>query len=61
MLNTIFTAIDIDGDTLAVDKYGPQQWAVTVAGEDGHRTVILSEDDIARLTEVLAKITPIHH
>jgi hypothetical protein len=55
----IFTATDCDGDTLAVEAYGPGQWAVTVAGEDGHRTVILSDDDVARLTEVLATIAPI--
>jgi hypothetical protein len=57
----IFSVTDIDGDTLAVEAYGPNQWTFTVAGEDGHRSVILSDDDIARLTEALAQIAPIHH
>jgi hypothetical protein len=56
----IFTASDTDGDTLAIESYGPGQYAFTVAGEDGHRTVLLSDDDIARLTELLAAIAPIH-
>jgi hypothetical protein len=50
----IFTATDCDGDKLAVEAYGPGQWAFTVAGEDGHRTVLLSDDDVARLTGVLS-------
>jgi hypothetical protein len=49
----IFTATDRDGDKLVIENYGPGQWAFTVAGEDGHRTVLLNEDDIERLTGVL--------
>ena len=56
----IFTATDADGDKLAVEEYGPGQWVFTTAGEDGHRSVILSDDDLARLSEALAQIAPIH-
>ena len=56
----LFTATDKDGDTLNVEEYGPGQWLIEVIGEDGYRQVLLSEDDIARLTEALAQITPIH-
>jgi hypothetical protein len=56
----IFSATDTDGDTLAIESFGPSQYAFTVAGEDGHRTVLLSDDDVARLTELLATIAPIH-
>ena len=57
---SIYTTTDTDGDTLNIEEYGPGQWIIEVSGEDGHRQVLLSEDDIARLTEALAQITPIH-
>jgi hypothetical protein len=58
----LFTSTDTDGDTLMVAncESGLRQYTVTVSGEDGHRTVILSEDDLARLTEALAQITPVY-
>jgi hypothetical protein len=56
----IFTTTDIDGDTLTVTTETDDFLTITVGGEDGHRSVYLTEDDVARLTEALAQITPIH-
>lgn len=49
----IFTATDSDGDKLQVEGYGPGLLAFVVAGEDGHRTAILTLEDAARLAEVI--------
>ena len=47
---TIYTATDIDGDTLTIERNDEGILTATITGEDGHRTVILTADDLNRLS-----------
>ena len=48
----LFTATDTDGDTITIERNDGVVTA-TIAGEDGHRTVILTDADIDRLRAAL--------
>lgn len=71
----VFSSTDRDGDTLNVERISCKNcltdftftkvcandtFVITITGEDGHRSVILSDNDLARLTEALAQTAPIH-
>jgi hypothetical protein len=47
----LFTATDIDGDTITIERTDGVITA-TITGEDGHRTVILTDSDLNRLASV---------
>jgi hypothetical protein len=49
---TIFTTTDIDGDTITIAR-NEGILTATITGEDGHRTVILTDADIDRLKAAL--------
>lgn len=66
----LFTTTDHDGDKLNVERISCKNCLtdftftktcakdtliITIASEDGHRSVILSDDDVARLTVALAQ------
>jgi hypothetical protein len=44
----LFTATDVDGDELVVSQE-QDLFVFTVRGEDGHRSVYLTDDDVRRL------------
>ncbi len=50
---TIYTATDIDGDTITITRNDEGIITATITGEDGHRTVILTDADIDRLKAAL--------
>jgi len=50
---TIYTATDIDGDTLTIARNDEGVLTAIISGEDGHRTVILTTDDLYRLKAAL--------
>ena len=54
---TIYTATDIDGDTITIERNGEGVVTATISGEDGHRTVILTADDIFRLAQLANNLT----
>jgi len=55
----LFSSTDSDGDKLTVfAQPGFRTFQFTVSGEDGHRTVYLSDDDVARLSEKLSTFVP---
>ena len=56
----IFTATDSDGDELSVEGDDAKHLIFTVAGEDGHRSVVLSYTDAARLAEVIRQKLIVH-
>jgi hypothetical protein len=50
----LFSSTDSDGDKLTVVAHpGFRTFEFTVSGEDGHRTVYLSDNDAARLRRQL--------
>ena len=55
MKRTVVTITDDDGDTLNVDHYGDTGYFVGVYGDDGHRGVWLSAEQITALAEALAE------
>ena len=50
---TIFSTTDIDGDTITIGRTDEGILTATITGEDGHRTVILTDADIDRLRAAL--------
>ena len=50
---TICTVTDIDGDTLTIARNDEGVLTATISGEDGHRTVILTDSDINQLKAAL--------
>ena len=51
----LFTATDTDGDTLTIER-NEDGITATITGEDGHRTVILTADDLNRLSGAAAQL-----
>ncbi len=46
--DALFEATDCDGDTFTIEQ-NPNGLIFTVYGEDGHRSMLMSEEDMARL------------
>ena len=53
----LFTTTDADGDTITIERndegFG---FIAAITGEDGHRSVLLMEEDIERLARSLQRI-----